>query len=158
MKEPIYGFQGEYRWLSNFWEFDNPMKAQGILYPTVEHFYVAMKTQQISEREYIARLPLFSNKSSGVVGVKKYGQNIVVRSDWDDIKVDAMEFALRYKFSDKNPRLLDKLVATGTRDIIEANRWNDTFWGVDEFTGFGQNILGNLIMKIRKEITDGNTV
>jgi predicted NAD-dependent protein-ADP-ribosyltransferase YbiA (DUF1768 family) len=31
------------------------------------------------------------------------------------------------------------------------NTWSDTFWGVDLKTGKGDNNLGKLIMKIRKE-------
>jgi predicted NAD-dependent protein-ADP-ribosyltransferase YbiA (DUF1768 family) len=41
-------------------------------------------------------------------------------------------------------------------ELIEGNYWGDIFWGIDMNLDEGQNILGRLIMKIRKEIRDGN--
>jgi predicted NAD-dependent protein-ADP-ribosyltransferase YbiA (DUF1768 family) len=40
-------------------------------------------------------------------------------------------------------------------ELIEGNYWGDIFWGIDMNLDEGQNILGRLIMKIRKEIRDG---
>ncbi len=36
-------------------------------------------------------------------------------------------------------------------ELVEGNWWNDTFWGV--CNGEGQNNLGKILMKIRKEIS-----
>lgn len=69
--------------------------------------------------------------------------------NWDDIKLEVMEECLRSKFS-KNP-FRAMLEATGEQLIEEGNIWSDTFWGVDLKTGKGDNNLGKLIMKIRKE-------
>ena len=38
----------------------------------------------------------------------------------------------------------------GNEELIEENWWNDTFWGVCR--GVGKNHLGQILMKIRKEI------
>lgn len=44
------------------------------------------------------------------------------------------------------------LINTGDAELIEGNSWGDTFWG--ECNGIGENNLGKILMKIRKEIVD----
>ena len=36
--------------------------------------------------------------------------------------------------------------------LEEGNRWHDTFWGIDQNTGKGENHLGKILMKVRDEI------
>lgn len=137
------GFQEEYRFLSNFWFFEKPMQYGEVSFPTVEHFFVAMKTKDNGDRVKISKMPL--------KGIKAYGRNLSLREDWEDIKEDVMEYALRYKFSQHNPGLLKQLQATEGTELIEFNYWNDKIWGVCLKTGEGDNKLGKLLMKIRKE-------
>lgn len=72
--------------------------------------------------------------------------------NWDNIKLGVMEDVLRIKF--QIPELKMLLLETGDLHIQEGNTWNDTYWGVDLKTGEGQNNLGMLLMKIRKELSD----
>ena len=60
-----------------------------------------------------------------------------------------MEYAVRKKFS--QDKFYNLLLNTGTRELIEGNHHNDTFWGRCLKTGKGKNKLGELIMKIRTE-------
>jgi predicted NAD-dependent protein-ADP-ribosyltransferase YbiA (DUF1768 family) len=56
-----------------------------------------------------------------------------------------------------NPDLRDKLLATGDRQLVEANWWEDSFWGVyvpKEGIPFGSNVLGKLLMEVRAEVLD----
>ena len=140
----ITQFQGEYRWLSNFWFFEQPLLEGGRSYPTNEHFYVAMKTTNEIIRQQVANYPL--------KGVKVFGTTFPLRKDWNQIKLDVMLYGLRHKFSNANPTLRAKLIATGTQEIQEGNYWHDTYWGVDLKTGLGENNLGNLLMQVRDEI------
>ena len=64
-----------------------------------------------------------------------------------------MEQLLRIKYSKEPYRT--KLLHTETLHIQEGNTWGDTFWGVCLETGQGENNLGKLIMKVRKEIKYG---
>ena len=148
----IEEFKDEYRWLSNFWYFDEPMVCLNgmspISMPTNEHFYVAMKTNDLDLRKTISEHPL--------KGIKKFGSTFELREDWEDIKLEVMEYGLRYKFSKENPNLRAKLIATGDEPIQEGNHWNDKFWGVYLPTGEGENHLGELVMKIREDIKKGN--
>lgn len=141
----IEQFQGEYRWLSNFWYFEAPAVYQGLTYITNEHFYIAMKTKDLNIRREVAHHPL--------KGVKKFGNSFELREDWDNIKIDIMLCGLRYKFSESNPLLRDKLISTGDTYIQEGNYWNDKFWGVCLKTGEGENHLGKLLMQVREEIS-----
>ena len=45
-----------------------------------------------------------------------------------------------------------KLIQTGDAYLEETNSWNDTYWGVCD--GKGENILGHMLMKLRKDIVD----
>jgi hypothetical protein len=80
--------------------------------------------------------------------VKKIGQQIKVRKDWSEKKLEFMNFAIREKFKDEN--LAEKLKSTGNSLLVENNLWKDTFWGV--FNGKGENHLGKILMKVRDEI------
>jgi len=58
-----------------------------------------------------------------------------------------MAQCLRLKFADFP--LLGSLLATGTEELIEGNKHNDTFWGV--CAGVGENNLGKLLMRVRAD-------
>lgn len=58
-----------------------------------------------------------------------------------------MKLALEAKF--KIPELNKKLIETKNYYIEETNNWHDYYWGV--CNGVGQNMLGNMLMEIRKE-------
>ena len=136
----IAEFQGEYRFLSNFWEAK--VELEGVQYPSVEHAYQAAKTTVDAEREWI--------RVSDTPGVaKKRGRKITLRPDWEQVKVKIMEELVRRKFQD--PGLRKMLLETGDAELEEGNRWGDKFWGVDLRTGTGSNNLGKILMKIREE-------
>lgn len=139
----INRFIDEYEFLSNFYPspiYDNAGKE----YPTVEHYFQAMKTFNLQKRELI-RLAESPGKA------KRIGRLVQLREDWEDRKLDIMEKALIQKF--QIPQLREKLLATGKEELIESNFWNDTYWGVCK--GEGENHLGKLLMSIREKIRDG---
>ena len=144
------GFREEFSFLSNFTYFDRPMVRWGgnykLTFPTNEHFYIAMKTKDVNIRRQVCAHPL--------KGLKKFGNSFPLREDWDDIKLDVMEYGLRYKFSESNPKLRSALINTGHTELVEYNWWNDIFWSVCLKTELGDNNLGKLLMKIREEIKD----
>lgn len=131
----ILEFQGEYRWLSNFWP--SPVILDGVTFPTVENAYQAAKTHR-AQREP------FRHCTAGQA--KKLGRTVKMRVDWEQVKVFIMRSLINQKFA-PNTDLAEKLKATGDKKIVEGNYWNDTFWGVCK--GRGQNILGLLLMERR---------
>ena len=140
----IEQFQGEHRWLSNFGFFETPLIYQGMAYLTNEHFYVAMKTKDVSIRKQVS--------DHNLKGLKKFGNTFQLRDDWESVKFDVMLHGLRYKFSENNPKLRQQLIATGDEHIQEGTWWNDRVWGIDLKTGIGENNLGRLLMQVRDEL------
>jgi ribA/ribD-fused uncharacterized protein len=138
--EPIAGFFGSYRWLSNFWPA--PVVYEGVQFPTVEHAYQAAKTKDEKRwREFqLAKTP---------GDAKRLGRTLVIRKDWERVKVGVMLELLRFKFG-AHAELATKLLATKDAELIEANNWGDTFWGV--WRGKGHNQLGKLLMQVREEL------
>lgn len=138
----IREFSGQYRFLSNFWPI-NPKTLHG--YPTVEHFYQAMKTFDERDRKAI-RLADTPGQA------KRMGRKVHMRPDWEIQKQSIMAYAVGRKFR-LNPELGQKLLDTGDRDLIEGNMWNDTYWGV--CNGIGLNKLGSILMQTRESLQRG---
>lgn len=134
--EEIREFQGEYRWLSNFWPA--PIMYNKILYPSAEHAYQASKTDNVMDKQHICTL------TAGQA--KRYARTLRLIDNWENIKVNVMREIVLLKFI-MNKDLRDKLLATGDATLIEGNTWGDTFWGVCK--GRGNNMLGNILMDVR---------
>ena len=135
----IDSFFGDYRFLSNFWKVD--VYYEGLIYPSVEHAYQAAKTLERKERLVFTQIP-------NCAQAKKFGRNLTLRHDWDEVKLKVMKELLDEKFSFDD--LAWKLLATGDAELIEGNDWNDTYWGVCK--GIGENHLGKLLMEKRAEL------
>lgn len=135
----IAEFEGKYAFLSNF--YSSPILYDGIVYPTNEHFFQAMKTLDQEERKKIA-----AAETPGQA--KRLGRHVKLRTDWEQIKVDVMRTGLMLKFTDAN--LAQRLIDTGDEELIEGNWWGDRFWGQCE--GIGRNMLGQLLMELREKL------
>ena len=136
----INQFSGEYAFLSNFYPSPIAYDNSKIVYPTVEHYFQAMKTFQSDEHEAI-RIATTPGEA------KRLGRRCTLREDWENIKDEVMHRALKMKF--KDPELRAKLLATGDEFLVEGNTWGDRYWGVCE--GRGLNKLGQLLMIVREE-------
>lgn len=130
---------------SNFDDMHAPIVFEGIEYPTVEHFFQAMKCRDISVRLRIANAP-------GPGAAKSMGRKCRMRDDWKDIRYDVMLHGLLHKFAVGTHwrKLLD---ATKGQYIVEWNTWHDNIWGqcqcFDCRSIKGQNLLGKALMAIR---------
>lgn len=135
----IREFQGEHRFLSNFWPARITFGEW--TFPTAEHAYQAAKSLD----------PVDWKDAQECVSpgaAKRLGKTFTLRPDWDDVKLEIMPEIVRAKFRD--PELREKLLATGDAQLIEGNNWGDTFWGVSR--GKGHNHLGRILMQVRSEI------
>lgn len=150
----IDSFTGRWRFLSNF--HPCTIEFQGIKYPSVEHYYVAMKikTDQQIEGRNITLIDCreMISRMKDTAKVKQLGKILKLRKDWELIKLDTMLFGVREKFKDEDLRQM--LLDTGDQELVEGNNWGDKFWGVS--AGEGQNNLGKILMKVRKEIREEN--
>lgn len=137
----IRSFSGNHKFLSNFVE--SPVVWGDFLYPTVEHAYQAAKTLNPDER-----LRIQGTVAPGTA--KRLGRRVTLRPDWEHVKKSVMQTLLARKFADAT--LGHMLLATGNKVLVEGNTWGDTYWGVDERTGHGQNVLGELLMELRSAL------
>jgi len=144
MPDYINRFDGEYAFLSNFYPCRVYM-GDGVMYPSVEHAFQAMKTEDMDKRYEIAALDTPGK-------AKRAGRKLKLRPDWELMKIDFMRQALRSKFSDSG-ELSVKLLDTGYATLIEGNTHGDHYWGVD---GYGENMLGHLLMAIRAEVRNSD--
>ena len=133
-------FRGAWAGFSNF--APCPLTIGGITYPTVEHAFVAAKTNDVTIRRQVAAMLTPS-------AAKKFGRTITLRPDWDEKKLVIMERLCRLKFT-QNAQYHSLLLSTGDQEIVEENEWHDTFWGVCR--GIGENYLGKILMKIRSAL------
>ncbi|MCK5613940.1 NADAR family protein [Candidatus Pacearchaeota archaeon] len=134
-------FRNEYWFLSNMY----PIKIvdNNVTYNSTENYYQAHKTFSPKSHDEIAISSPFESK--------KLGRKVVLRKDWDDIKLKIMARAIVLKFT-KNENLRKKLIETGNIEIVETNTWGDTYWGI--CNGTGRNELGKLLMKLRTKLTE----
>lgn len=139
MEEKISGFNGQWRFLSNFYE--TQITYEGITYPSVENAYQAAKT--ISQEERLKFVNITAKEA------KSFGKKITLRDDWEQIKIQVMWNLIYEKFT-RNRKLLSSLLLTGDTQIEETNWWGDRFWGVCK--GEGENHLGKLLMKLREKL------
>ncbi len=150
--QEIRGFFGEYRWLSNFHMCD--VYYKGALYPSSEHAYMSAKTKSITEKKPFLKIPSTNGHCGLTAGeARKYGQNVTLRKDWEEIKPSVMLECVLNKFIN-NEDLKNKLLQTGNKYLEETNWWQDCFYGVDYKTGQGQNMLGRCLMKVRRFLQD----
>lgn len=156
-RSPINGFNGKYRFLSNFWECPNGVSVQlkedgcGIHMraSTSEHVYQAAKVEPTGTGLSVRAAVLSAITPSAA---KRYGGNAVLRDGWDDMRLSVMEQITFAKY-EQNPTLRDLLLATDDAYLEETNYWGDKFWGVCK--GFGENHLGKILMKVRYELRKG---
>lgn len=135
----INSFREENFFLSNFYLC--PITYNGLRYTNAESAFQAQKTLSRDDRIRFATLDPAS--------AKKFGRQIALRKDWEDIKLKEMKKILIAKFS-QNLDLAKKLLDTKDEYLEEGNTWGDKFWGT--VNGVGENHLGKILMEIRQQL------
>jgi ribA/ribD-fused uncharacterized protein len=152
--------QNEYNAFSNYYKIN--FEYENLLYSSSEHAYHSKKFNDEWYCEEIrkAKTPSVSkelgNMKSGQWskdGVKSLikeakSRKIKIIPNWNEIKNDIMYEILCEKFKDKKLRKL--LKNTGNKLIRECSPYDD-YWGIGRY-GKGENHLGLILMKIRREI------
>lgn len=154
MNEPITQFDGEYRWLSNFWPCTIRVLVgedrEEMTFQCVEAAYQAAKTlDRAVKREFQA----LNGAQS-----KRRGRTVVLHAFWTpDNKLWMMRGCLAQKFA-RGTELAAKLVATHPRPLVEGNWWHDNFWGHCSCGNCAQhehhNWLGRLLMERRSQLME----
>jgi ribA/ribD-fused uncharacterized protein len=142
-------FDGEFAFLSNFYELPFEDPETGITFPTMEHFFQSMKADNMQDRLAIAAAPTPGK-------AKRLGRQCALRGDWEKVKEQVMEDGLRLKFAD--PELRKMLISTHPHELVEGTTWHDNEWGncsCEQCKNIpGKNKLGKILMKLRAEFME----
>lgn len=131
--EPDYEFTNFYR---------APVTLDGVIWPTNEHYYQAMKFTDANLQEKIRTT--YRARDVFTIGQDNKSQ---VRSDWKEVNLAIMAKVVLEKFR-QHPDLAAQLVATGTRVLVENAKDNDSFFGAGG-NYRGNNYLGRILMLVR---------
>jgi ribA/ribD-fused uncharacterized protein len=134
--------------------YKSPIEFEGKTYPTAEHAYQAGKAAKPAVRDWILSAPTPALAAMAAHGL--YVWDVV--PDWANIKFARMRKVLRAKFS-QHADLAKLLIETGDRRLVEAGTVNNAvnrLWG--EVAGSGQNMLGVMLMELRKDLVGGAAI
>ena len=135
----FYSVADEYGDFSNFAGF--PIRLDGEVWPTSEHYFQAQKFRDRSVRKKIRKA-----NSPMIAARMGRDRSLPLRRDWESVKVEVMRKAVRAKFT-QHDELRTLLLETGDAKIVEHTE-NDAYWG-DVGDGSGKNMLGRILMEVR---------
>ncbi len=136
----VFFYEDEHYYLSNFSAF--ALVVGGETWMTVEHIYQAMKFSDHLRIRGLIKDALSAHVSREIARANKK----LVRSDWNQVKLQIMESLIKTKIS-QHPYVLRRLLETGDAILIENSNEN-AFWGRGS-DWCGQNHLGRIWMKLR---------
>jgi len=130
-------------YLSSFYpikiEYDN------LTYRSAESAYWAQKCTDFHDRVGFMKL-------TGIEA-RRLGRTIH-REDWNEqTALYTMYLVNKTKF-DQHPNLKEKLLSTGDLPLVNGNLYGDAYWGFDVYRQTGKNMLGKILMRIRKEYSN----
>ena len=128
-------FRDDYAFLSNMYPAE--IRYEDMKFTCAEALYQAFKCKN---KEEMKRFCTWNGRKA-----KRKGRIILLRDDWEDVKLSVMKLVVSLKFS-QHPDLMDKLKQIDD-DIVEDNDWGDIFWGICNCEG--QNNLGKILMELR---------
>ena len=138
----FYSVNASYGEFSNFAPY--VIKVKGKIWPSTSHFFQAQKYAGTSQETAI------QNASTPTKAAEMgRSRKMRVRPNWDNVKDNVMQEAVRAKFT-QHADLKALLLSTGDAKIIEHTE-NDAYWG-DGGDGKGLNKLGKILMKVRDEL------
>lgn len=117
---------------------------EGGTWPSVEHMFQAAKCTRRVDMEYIRKV-----ETPGLA--KSVGRRVLMRKNWNEIRIEVMRRILYRKFS-QNRQCREYLLSTGNITLVESS-FRDGFWGNGP-DGTGQNHMGRLLMELRSQLRE----
>lgn len=124
----------------------HPITIGGKTYKTSEHYFQAMKFAGTKHEQEVMDM-----KTAGDAARAGRDRSRPLRKDWESVKDDVMREAVLLKFS-QHDDLRELLLSTGEQKLVEHTE-NDSYWG-DGGDGKGKNMLGQILMEVRKRLKD----
>ena len=121
-------------------------ELEGMRWPSVEHYFQAMKFENEAYREKIrqAAHPKIARK----LGRNRFKK---IRKDWSAVKDVVMTRGV-YTRCRTYPVLAEQLAATGERTLVENSQY-DYYWGCGRDRR-GNNAYGKVMMKVRAKLLE----
>ncbi len=142
------------QWVSSKFTID------GITYNCAEQYMMAQKALFFKDKEQLQKIMNTDNPRDQ----KYYGRQVknFDYKKWSDVSRKIVYKGNIAKFT-QNPNMLDELLSYGNREIVEASP-TDKIWGIglavddpkihDKNEWQGTNWLGEIMMKVRKDLKD----
>lgn len=118
--------------------------ADGLWWPTSEHYFQAQKYARTAHADRIRRAP--SALRAAELGRTR---SHALRRDWEKVKDEVMRRAVHEKFRQHHD-IREILLATGQEELVEDTT-TDHYWGRGS-TGTGKNMLGRILMRTRTRL------
>ncbi len=119
-------------------------ELDGASWPSVEHYYQAMKFESDGLRKAIMDAGHPAKAEELAVKNKK-----AIRKDWKQVKEIYMTRGIYIKCR-THTEAADALLATGGQRIVETSQY-DYYWGCGR-DGRGHNIYGKVLMAVRDKL------
>ncbi len=154
----FFGIEGEYGYLSNWFpcDFELEFEDKKYKFKNVEQGMMASKAMLFKDYDIFEKILNTSNPKS----VKALGRKVENFNEkiWDKYKKIIVKTVIISKFL-YNKNLLEKLISTEERYLAEDSPYDKT-WGIgtkskkmkETKTWPGQNLLGIILMEVRKEL------
>jgi ribA/ribD-fused uncharacterized protein len=130
--------------------YRRPIIFEGREYLTAEHAYQAGKPSKYEVREWILSAPSPSLVAMAAHGLYSWD----IMPQWSKTKFDRMRGVLHAKFTQHHD-LRNLLVSTGSCRLVESGTADNAvnrLWG--EVNGKGKNMLGLMLMQLRRELQE----
>jgi ribA/ribD-fused uncharacterized protein len=142
----FYSTGDEFGEFSNFAGF--PIRLKNRTWPTTEHYFQAQKFAGTDDQHAEAIRKAGSPMIAARMGRDRKKK---LRRDWESVKVSVMREALIAKF-EQHAQPRDLLLSTADAKLVEHTE-RDDYWG-DGGDGSGRNMLGQLLMEVRRRLAD----
>ena len=141
------GLKNSYQDFSNFANapFTVRLKGQATIFPTVEHYFHYQKADLFNDKS--AKIAILNTPDP--LQAKRIGREVINfdPKTWNTVAEKHIANGMYLKFS-QHPDLKEKLLATGTENLLEANPY-DNKYGIGR-DGKGQNLTGKCLMRVRE--------
>lgn len=124
----------------------HPVNIFGIDFPTSEHAFQAIKSEDPNEQILVA-------KAKTPAQAFILGKKVKLRYNWEENKDKFMYQIVKAKFT-QNKEIGELLLKTNDTILIEHTK-NDRYWA-DNNDGTGYNMLGIILMKVRHDLLQEN--
>ena len=123
-----------------------PVQLEGKTWPTVEHYYQAMKFNDEGRQEQVRQAE--SPRQARKLGRKRHKS---FRKDWKKVRQVMMTRGI-YTRCKMHPQAAEALLETANRKLIESSVY-DYFWGCGRDRR-GENTYGTVLMNVRSKLKE----